>query len=218
VQDKKLILFTRFPEPGETKTRLIPALGPDGAAALHRALTEHALEQARRFQRRHRAALDVYFAGGDERSMRAWLGQDLTYRPQAAGDLGDRMRAAFAAAFASRARTVVIMGADCPGLTADVLTEALLHLQRDDLVLGPSSDGGYYLIGLKALFPSLFSNIPWGTDQVLAATHRKAMMQGLHVALLAPLPDIDRPQDLEHARACLPDGTSNGSQAERPWP
>jgi rSAM/selenodomain-associated transferase 1 len=198
-----LIVFTRFPRAGEVKTRLIPALGAEGAARLHRRMAEFAVGQARRLARHRVTRLQIHFAEGSEAEWNHWLGSDLHYTAQVPGDLGTRMNAAFTTAFAEGASSVIIMGSDCPGLTATILAQAFDTLLEYDLVLGPASDGGYYLIGLQRLTAELFQDIPWGTDQVLARTLDLAKQHGITHDLLPERDDVDRPEDLVKARAFL---------------
>jgi hypothetical protein len=190
-----LILFTRYPRPGTTKTRLIPALGPQGAATLQRWMTEQALAQALACSRRCGVAVEIHFTGAKESAMRWWLGPH-TFTPQARGTVGARMAHSFATAFASGVKRVVIIGSDCPGMTKETLEAAFTALERHELVLGPAMDGGYYLIGLTRPQPHLFADIAWGEGSVLQQTLAKA--QALTIHQLAPLHDIDRPQDLVH--------------------
>ncbi len=91
---------------------------------------------------------------------------------------------------------MVLIGSDCPEITAQILSSAFSQLTDYDLVLGPARDGGYYLIGLTAPYPELFQDLPWGTAAVLANTQTRAAQLGLKTALLEPLTDIDRPEDL----------------------
>ena len=198
-----LMLFTRYPEPGRTKTRLIPHLGPAGAAAVQRQMTEHVLAQVQSAAQRLPLAVEVHFAGGDRSRMQAWLGDRAAYFPQAEGGLGDRLTAAFRQSFGWGRPGAIAIGSDCPALGADHLTAALEALGRADGVLGPATDGGYYLIGLRQLEPTLFKDIDWGTDQVLAQTLAAATAQGLTVELLPPLTDVDRPEDLPQWEAIL---------------
>lgn len=193
---EKLILFTRFPQPGRVKTRLINALGATGAADLHRRLTEHALRQARDLACSCPAALEVRYTGGTRSQMATWLGSDLQFRSQVAGDLGTRLDRAFTHAFSKGARAVVIMGSDCPGLTSRILREAFTELESCELVLGPAADGGYYLVGLRQCTPEIFRDIPWGSDQVLARSLSRAARLGLATNQLGLLSDVDRPADL----------------------
>ncbi|MGQ9920463.1 MAG: TIGR04282 family arsenosugar biosynthesis glycosyltransferase [Desulfobacca sp.] len=196
MQTGTLIVFTRYPAPGRAKTRLIPALGPAGAADLMRRLTAHTLQQAQAFAASHLITLLVSYDGGTLLQMQKLFGPHLSYRPQAKGDLGSRLLAALTDVLAHRRQPVVIIGSDCPDLTEATLAAAFYRLQHHDLVLGPALDGGYYLIGLKDLHAPLFQTIPWGTAQVLALTLQQADRLGLHTALLPTLRDIDRPADL----------------------
>jgi len=107
---KQLIVFTRFPMPGKTKTRLIPHLGADGAARLQREMTEHTVRQARKTG----AKIEIRYTGGSAGQMCNWLGKDLHYAEQGGGDLGERMAHAFEEAFAGGAERVVLVGSDCP--------------------------------------------------------------------------------------------------------
>lgn len=203
-QRETLVVFARFPEAGRAKTRLIPALGPQGAADLHRRLTEHAVGEARRLAEQRGVSVEIHHEGGNAARMRAWLGDDLRFCAQEAGDLGRRMEAAFATALTDAER-VVIMGSDCPELATEVLARAFATLGRHDLVLGPARDGGYYLVGLRRRLPALFSGPEWGGGSVLADTLATAREHGLRVHLLEPLSDVDRPEDLSEASLCLND-------------
>lgn len=191
-----LIIFTRYPEPGKTKTRLIPALGTEGAANLQRQMTEYTLSQVKQLQKTSAISFEVRYAGGDLQLMQDWLGYDLVYRPQGEGDLGSRMTQSFLNAFESGAEKVITIGTDCPDANAQILTQAFEKLQQCDLVLGPAVDGGYYLIGLQRPVPELFISIDWGTSQVFQQTINIAQTLNLLVADLPFLADIDRPEDL----------------------
>lgn len=195
-----LIVFTRYPEPGKAKTRLIPVLGEDGASNLHRQMTEHTLSQVRELQSARATRVEVYFTGGDQQLMEDWLGADIIYQPQGEGDLGQRMKSAFQTAFAAGIEGVAIVGTDCPGLDAKIMAQAFEQLNGHDLVLGPAMDGGYYLIGLRRVIPELFAGINWGTSEVREKTVAIAISLGLAVAYLPSLFDVDRPEDLEKLR------------------
>lgn len=191
-----LILFTRYPEIGRTKTRLIPALGETGAARLHNEMAKHILIIARRAQLFQPFELEVRHDGGNTGSMAAWLGSGMEFRPQCQGDLGQRMENAFEESFARGYSKVVIMGTDCPSITSAIIEQAFKILTFTDLVLGPATDGGYYLIGLRRPASVLFQNIPWETGSVLSLTKLRAKTGGLTLCLLPPLTDVDRPEDL----------------------
>lgn len=193
----RLIIFTRYPETGKAKTRLIPALGAEGAAALHRRMADHTLVQVQALQFQHPLCVEVRFAGGDRDLMQRWLGTDLMYTMQGEGDLGDRMGRSFQSAFNSGVHRAITIGTDCPDLSAPLLDQAFRELQHHDLVLGPASDGGYYLIGMRRLIPQLFISIEWSTATVLERTLAIAAELNLSVALLPVLSDVDYPADLE---------------------
>lgn len=195
---EKLIIFTRFPQAGTTKTRLIPALGAIGAADLQRRLSERTVRLGRELAGRRGAALELCYDGGDAVRVGAWLGMDLLMAPQGGGDLGERMARAFARAWQDGCGRVVLVGADCPALSVEILQSAFTALADQDLVLGPAVDGGYYLLGLSRPAPELFENQPWGDRALLAATLDVARWAGLSMQLLEELADIDRPEDLQH--------------------
>jgi rSAM/selenodomain-associated transferase 2/rSAM/selenodomain-associated transferase 1 len=189
----RLILFTRYPCPGKSKTRLIPALGVEGAANLQRRMTERTLAWARLAPW---SDLELCFAG-DETLMRAWLGGHAGFmRPQGEGDLGRRMDHCLTRALSEGAGAAVLFGCDIPGNTSQNLANALDRLKHADLVLGPAKDGGYYLIGLKRPAPELFRDMTWGHDQVLKQTLGRADRLGLSYALVDELKDVDYAADL----------------------
>lgn len=193
---ERLIIFTRYPEPGKTKTRMIPTLGASAAAQLQRRMTEHTLAQIKELRARRSLSVEVHFNGGNQQLMEEWLGSELAYRKQREGDLGMRMASAFEASFAAGMTRVVIIGTDCPDLDARLMSQALQGLSEHDLVLGPAKDGGYYLIGLRRLFPELFIGINWGTASVRAQTLEIGENLNLEIAELSALSDVDRPEDL----------------------
>ncbi len=194
--NERLIIFTRYPEPGKTKTRLISNLGAEGAAELQRDMTEHTLRNAGRLKSLRQVSLEVRHEGGSETLMREWLGDHLTFRSQGDGDLGAKMKRAFRDAFQAGAQRVVIIGTDCPDLNSELMEVAFNALRRNDTVIGPANDGGYYLIGSRRYFPQLFDRIHWGSEKALEQTLRRAREAGIQTKLLIPLSDIDRPEDL----------------------
>ena len=198
---QRLILFTRYPEPGRTKTRLIPCLGPEGAADLQRRMTERLLNTARRYSTGCSCGLEIRYEGGTRDRMADWLGPGLTFAPQGGGGLDRRMGRALEEAFAAGMEQAVITGTDIPGIDTGILRKAFEALADHELVLGPAADGGYYLIGMREncatqAIPAIFSNIPWGTGAVLTKTLESAEAAGLRVALTEVLQDVDRPEDL----------------------
>jgi rSAM/selenodomain-associated transferase 2/rSAM/selenodomain-associated transferase 1 len=199
-----ILIFARYPEPGRAKTRLIPTLTPLGAARLHRRMTEHVLGAARAFQRARGCRADVKITichtGARQKDFRAWLGTDLDFAEQVHGDIGARMLGAFKTAFQKKAEPVIGIGSDVPGTTLEILQQATESLRYKDIVLGRAEDGGYYLIGMKSLYPGLFEGIDWGTGRVYEQTCGNIHRLGLALAEMPPLRDVDRPDDLAAVR------------------
>ena len=179
----RVALFARWPEAGKAKTRLIPALGADGAADLHRRLTERTVTTI------HAAGLpcEVRSTGADPQAFRDWLGPAVTIVDQGEGDLGQRLARAAADV------PVLLLGADIPGLEPDHLCAAAAALATAAAVIGPAEDGGYWLLGLSAPAPQVFENIAWGTETVFAETVARLDPPPV---VLARLADLDRPEDL----------------------
>ena len=195
---EQLTIFTRYPEPGLTKTRLISALGEEGAAKLQKELTEKTLQKIDRLVKTSHVEPVIYFEGGDLAGMQNWLGPERLYKPQAQGDLGEKLKTAFSDAFGAGAERVVTIGCDCPGLSREHIGRAFDALYLKGLVLGPATDGGYYLIGMQRPLDALFEDIPWGTDKVFETTVSLAQQLGLSIEILEELDDVDRPEDLEN--------------------
>jgi hypothetical protein len=194
---ERLIIFTRCPEPRKCKTRLIPVLGADGAAELHQQMVRRTLRVAARFANDRPAQLEVEFDGEDAAEMERLFGSSFTYRRQSAGDLGARLSRSIRDAFDQNSGRVVVIGTDCPGVSSRILATAFRLLATHDVVLGPASDGGYYLIGLRAPQDDLFHDIPWGSGDVFQTTRQRAEESQLLTALLPTMDDVDRPEDLD---------------------
>lgn len=193
---RKLIVFARYPESGNAKTRLIPALDPDGAASLQKEMTSYVMTWAKSLAAKRRVAIEVRYDGGTQAQMAGWLGADMTFVSQGTGDLGARMARAFDENFRSGEGPVVLIGTDCPQLTLFHVREAFQALKSKDMVIGPSADGGYYLIGLKRSSPGLFRSIKWGTGEVFRETLNRSHEENLSVYSLNMLNDVDVPSDL----------------------
>ncbi len=192
-----VIVFGRYPVPGRVKTRLIPALGAAGAAELHRRLSEQTLVTCFDYGRQANARIHYCYDGGTPQQIDRWLPlPGITHSHQRTGDLGQRMAGAFDAAFHEGCERVVLVGTDVPDLSAAQLTAAFTALESHDVVLGPSSDGGYWLVGLKRRL-DLFSDMAWGNHRVLENTLRRVRRLGLRHARLKVLHDLDTPEDLK---------------------
>ncbi|UYZ64391.1 TIGR04282 family arsenosugar biosynthesis glycosyltransferase [Hymenobacter weizhouensis] len=202
-----LLIFARYPELGKVKTRLAAGVGEEEALRVYRWLLEHTRAVVGPLQEVRKTVWLAEPGPGADRTD-AWLGFEQW--PQPAGDLGQKMQAAFTQAFADGAPAAVIIGTDCPGLTTDHLRAAFTALATHDLVLGPAADGGYYLLGMKQLWPNLFELKAWSTASVRADTLADARRLGLRVHQLPQLHDIDTADDLRRwqqaAPGTLPDG------------
>ena len=201
MKSTRIILFAKAPVTGRVKTRLIPALGADGAAELARRMLDHALNIA--------GAADVGSlelcaspapTHPDWRNMPLPAGCETSN--QGDGDLGVRMARAAQRGLAC-GQNVLLIGADCPALSAQHLREAATALLDHDAVLLPAQDGGYLLLGLKTHAASLFEDMPWSSAQVAELTLARMAALGWRVAILEVLPDIDRPEDLIHLPAAF---------------
>ena len=198
--DTALIVFAKAPVAGLAKTRLIPALGAEGAAALAARLLRHTLAQgaAAGF-----GALELCAAPDATHPALVAAAREhgAALATQGEGDLGARMQRALGRRLAAHAR-VLLIGTDAPALDAAVLHQAATALATHDAVFAPALDGGYALVGLSAHAPErLFAGIAWSTPQVMTTTLERVAELGLRTALLAPLPDIDEPADLIHLPA-----------------
>jgi rSAM/selenodomain-associated transferase 1 len=204
-----LLIFAREPVLGRVKTRLAADIGLEAALAAYRellALTATAVTAAQVPATVWLAEAPAEQALGSPDEVQLaearpeWPGLPWRVQPTA-GALGERMAHAFAEAFAAGAGHVVIIGTDCPGLTADLLRQAFAQLATHDLVVGPAADGGYYLLGMNDLHARLFADKQWSTNTVLPATLADAERLGLSVAQLPTLADVDSAADLAAWRA-----------------
>lgn len=196
MSERRLLIFARAPQPGAVKTRLIPALGAQGAAWLYAWMLQRTLDRALAAAL---APVDCYVDPGPES---AWFDRyrsvpGLRLLSQPSGDLGQRMQACFSQAL-EEARDVVLIGTDCPALQAQHLARAFEVLALGHrAVLGPAEDGGYVLIGLREQQPNLFQGIQWGGDRVYADSIARLDALGWGWSALDPLWDVDRPEDLQ---------------------
>lgn len=205
-------ILARAPIPGQAKTRLIPALGADGAARLQRWMLQRTVAMALVADV---GPVSLWCAGDpahrDFAVCRAFGKVDL--HPQAGGDLGTRMLAAVESA-STPAGTLVI-GTDCPALSAAHLRESARGLDDNDAVAIPAEDGGYVLIGMKQPAPELFAGIDWGSERVMSQTRQRLAAMGWRWSEPDLLWDVDLPRDLERLYARYPDAIAIQSDAEK---
>lgn len=217
VQRERIIVFAKYPHSGFVKTRLIPALGANGAAELHEMFTRATLAIAKEACEVGSCDLEIRFLGGDCDQMRELFGSEFCFSQQQGNTLGERLAHAVAKAFKEGIARVVVIGTDCPELATSVLSGAFDCLLSNDVILGPAMDGGYYLIGLRANQPELFREIEWGTDKVLAQTIDIGHRLGCSISKLKVLRDVDEPQDLAACRSAIEAFTDDLPEALRHW-
>ena len=195
-----LVLFARWPEPGRVKTRLSPALPPALACALHRAMLDDALWSSLSARADRRV---VAWAEAPAFSMGTPVPGGFEQAAQRGADLGARLAAAFAEQLTGPGERVVVIGSDCPELSASDLDAAFDALGTCDLAVGPSRDGGFWLVGLSRPAPQVFDGVAWSTDRALSGMLGNAAAAGLSVARLATRADVDTPADLVRLIAAL---------------
>jgi hypothetical protein len=198
-------IFGKRPDPGAVKTRLAAAMGAELAAKAHAAMLFDLLDlwgSERVLAHGGRRVL-VYAPEDAGPWFDTRVPASFALQPQAQGDLGHRMQAFFAGEFESRASRVVLIGSDSPTLDPTIVISAFLCLEGRDIVLGPSTDGGYYLVGCRRAVPPIFAGIDWSTPAVLEQTIERLRDTGLSLALLPPWYDVDTPEDWNLLRAHL---------------
>ena len=192
--NSRVVLFTRYPEPGRAKTRLIPALGAERAARLHRVLTERTVQAVRSSG----LMLELRTTGAPIAAFEEWLGP-MSIVDQGDGDLGERL------ARAGPPYPTIFIGSDAPDLTPALLQRAARALAETSAVIGAAEDGGYWLLGLSRAIDGMFEGVEWGTDTVLNQTMGRLAAAGIDPVLLPQLADCDRPEDLARWPGLLPE-------------
>ncbi len=194
-QDSAVIIFAKYPEPGKVKTRLASSTDDVFAAKFYRICAEHI------FREIHKIKISAFLfspISDNKNLVENWAGKGFIYKQQIGNSLGDKMRNAFDEVFKSGFKTTVIIGTDVPGITAETIGVALNNLETTEVVISPSDDGGYSLLGMKKLFPILFSNdIMWSTDKVLPVTLAKMNEHNINYKILPSLHDVDTLEDLK---------------------
>ncbi len=195
---KVVLVFFRNPEKGAVKTRLAATVGDEEALRIYLFLAEKTRLAVRDTPEVRRWTLYSSFVPEHDE----WDPLFFEKKTQTPGDLGERLKNAFRAAFEDGARQVVVVGTDCPDLSPELLDEAFGALDSGDpVVIGPAFDGGYYLLGTNDFFPELFDGIAWSTDRVLQQTLQRAAALGKSCRLLPTLRDVDTEEDWKDFRA-----------------
>jgi len=191
IEDKALIIFIRNPEKGKVKTRLARGVGEEQALRIYEALLEHTRRQALAVDARRLLFYAGHISPDDQ-----WKEPAFRKFLQQGEGLGERMSHAFEIAL-QQSRRAVIVGSDIPGLGSRIIDDAFLQLQSHDFAIGPATDGGYYLLGMREPTPTLFKGIEWSTSTVFAETIAIIKRMGKTYTLAPELPDIDYAEDWE---------------------
>ncbi|WP_200837185.1 TIGR04282 family arsenosugar biosynthesis glycosyltransferase [Dyadobacter sp. 3J3] len=188
---KSVIVFLKNLTLGRVKTRLAATIGDHKALEIYGRLVTHTLRQINESAN----TTFLYFSDTLDSDLPV-IEHPFNIRLQNGEHLGERMSNAFKEVFETSEQKIVIIGTDCPGLDASIISEAMKALDENEVVIGPAMDGGYYLLGMKHFQPFLFEDIPWSTEQVLELTLQKCRQHHLTYCLLKTLTDIDNENDL----------------------
>jgi uncharacterized protein len=199
--ENEILVFARFPERGRCKTRLAKGLGEDNALIIYQALLDHTLAVVQSTPYRKVLMVDPPERAADAAE---WAPGMDDYIGQAVGDLGERMYRAVETGFSNGAKKILLLGCDCPQISKDSVISTFNALDRCDVVLGPTDDGGYYLLGLKEAHPSLFRDIPWSTGNEFEKTLNILKFQTLSYISLDAFSDVDTQEDFNRVRHLEP--------------
>ena len=186
-----IIVFQKKPELGKVKTRLAKTIGETKALEAYQWLLEHTHEQVAL------VGCDVFVYFEKEIDLTFIRNQRYAGALQRNGDLGQKMMTALEEVLAQGYQKAMVIGSDCPDMNSEVLEQAIDHLSSHDLVIGPARDGGYYLIGMRKVYATLFRNMTWSTSEVFSKTLAEAKRIGLKISLLRELADVDVYEDLD---------------------
>lgn len=190
-----LLIFAKYPDPGKVKTRMQPQVSAQDAAELYRAMVEDlyvSLARSDNFD-----TIVCFTPESKRNAFKNWLGSGVSLKNQCEGNLGDKLGTAFKSCFNDGYKKVIAIGGDCVTVTAEEVSRAFGHLDTNDAVIGPTEDGGYYLIGTSAMIPGLFNTIAWSTERVFTQTIQILKSLSLRHTVLENKFDIDTVRDAE---------------------
>ena len=188
-----LIIFIKFPELGKVKTRLALSTNNVFALEIYKLLAENIFHEAEKLDCK---TLIFYVDSTNEQKVKNWVNKDFLYLPQNGKDLGEKMLNAFEQVKSKGFEKILIIGSDVPDISKDLITNSLNELNKTDVVISPSDDGGYSLLGLKEINSFLFQNIEWSTQKVLNQTIEAIKQNKLSLTKLKTLNDIDTKEEL----------------------
>ena len=192
--DASIILFLKYPTEGKVKTRLAKTIGNKKAALIYKIMAENAIQSVEKFTRTYKYIF--YTEKNDMQLVNDWIKKKYFYALQDGNDLGERMKNAFRQVFAHGSKKAIVLGTDIPDISKEIINEAIMELDKYDLVVGPSPDGGFYLLGMKKYYHFLFEDIIYSTSSVFEKTINRAKRHSLTFKLLKPLSDIDTEDEL----------------------
>jgi len=196
VADKLVLFFAKCPESGNVKSRLAAELGNETATEIYRCFVLDILDM---LSKSGFSFNICFYPPHSADNMKEWLGSEFSYMPQHGRDLGDRMRNALATVFSKGHKYAVVIGSDIPDIPKELIGEALISLETHDAVIGPSFDGGYYLIGFRqdSFLPDAFDGIEWGGEAVFEDTLNILKNRGRITHVLKKWRDVDRHEDIK---------------------
>ena len=191
-----VIIFTRYPENGKVKTRLAQSIGDESACKIHKILAERVFNECLMLDKNDFSLFVFYPKENNVEQVRDWIDERFSLFAQIGETLGEKMSNAFKKIFELGFESVIIIGTDIPDISKTLLSKAFLELENKDIVIGPSNDGGYYLIGMNKYSPELFNNIEWSTNLVFEKTINKIVQNNFNHKILEELIDLDLKENL----------------------
>lgn len=199
-----IIIFAKFPEQGFVKTRLAKDLGEEFATEFYRVCAEHIFSEVLKINSNILKPFIFCVGETEVKKVYEWAEKKIKVIPQIDSDLGGRMSASFKKSFNQGYTKAIIIGTDIPDISTEIIEKAFSTLNDYDCVLGPSSDGGYYLLGMNDFYPEIFEGIEWSTSTVIQKTLEKITSLNLQSKLLNELIDVDTKKDLDNwMRSCI---------------
>ncbi len=196
MKKNSIIIFARYPEIGKVKTRLAKSLGENNALSFYKICAEHTFSECLKFSS-NTTSINVFYSDKqDENKIIKWIGNEFLLKEQYGKDLGEKMKNAFEDVFRSGSEKVIIIGTDLPEISYQIINEAFSFLDNFDSIIGPTNDGGYYLLGLKTQLDFLFDDIMWSTDEVFEKTLTRLKENNNSIKILKQMVDIDTEDDL----------------------
>ena len=195
--NKAIIVFARLPINGKVKTRLAKDLGSDFATSFYKVCAEYTFSEILKLEKIDIAPFLFCSEKAEFEEVRNWSENKFRYFSQQGNDLGERMFNAFKIIFDAGYRNIILVGTDAPDITAELMNDALVLLEKYKCVIGPSNDGGYYLIGFNSTVYNIFNGIEWSTDSVFGETLERLKKSNLSYFVMKKMLDIDKKEGLK---------------------